>query len=97
MKVVWTETALNDLQELREYIRSDKPSAAASVAKRILDTVEIISLQPSIGRPGRVPDTREMAVSKTPFLIPYSIIEDQLIILRILHGARLTSTNLRLK
>ena len=88
MNVFWTERALDDLRSLREYIQTESPSAAARVSKRILDVVQIILQQPSIGRPGRVPGTREMAVTKTPFLIPYSVLETKLIILRVLHGAR---------
>lgn len=88
MEVVWTTIALDDLRNLREYIRADNPSAATRIAGRISETVQLISEQPSIGRPGRLPHTREMAVTKTPFLIPYSALEDKLIILRVLHGAR---------
>lgn len=88
MEVVWSEPALEDLIQLREFIRAENPSAAARVSQRILEVVEAISRHPSMGRAGRIPNTREMVVTQTPFLIAYSVLDDQLVILRVLHGAR---------
>jgi len=48
----------------------------------------MIAEHPFIGRPGRVPDTREIVITQTPFLAAYSVVEQQFIILRVLHGAR---------
>jgi toxin ParE1/3/4 len=43
---------------------------------------------PHIGRPGRVPGTREFVIDKTPYIVPYRVKDNALQILRIYHGAR---------
>ena len=41
-----------------------------------------------MGRPGRVPKTRELVVSGTPYLVIYRVKNDRLEVLRVFHGAR---------
>jgi toxin ParE1/3/4 len=41
-----------------------------------------------LGRPGRVPGTRELVVTGTPFIIPYRIKDSSVEILRIYHASR---------
>ncbi len=88
MQIVWQEAALHDLRNLRAYIAQENPAAAARVAQRILETVALLHQQPGIGRPGRVPDTRELVISDTPYLVAYRVMDTRLIILRVLHGAQ---------
>ena len=86
MIIKWLEDAIHDLYELRQYISQDKPSAANRVAKRILSTIDHLPKQPAIGRPGRVPGTRELIVPGTPFIVPYRVQKGALEVLRVLHG-----------
>jgi toxin ParE1/3/4 len=72
MKIVWYAEAVQDLSEFREYIRRDNPRAAQSVAQRFLKIVALLTDQPSLGKPGRVEGTRELAVPGLLFTIPYS-------------------------
>jgi toxin ParE1/3/4 len=59
------------------------------IALRIIDMVEkLLSENTDIGRPGRVPGTRELVIAKTPFVVPYRFQGETLQILRVLHGAR---------
>jgi toxin ParE1/3/4 len=41
-----------------------------------------------MGRPGRVPGTRELVIPKTPFIVPYRLQRKVIQILRVYHGAR---------
>ncbi|WP_296900229.1 type II toxin-antitoxin system RelE/ParE family toxin [Thiohalocapsa sp.] len=41
-----------------------------------------------MGRPGRVLDTRELMVTGTPYLVPYTVSDNEIVILRVLHGAQ---------
>jgi len=43
---------------------------------------------PEMGRPGRVPGTRELLIPRTPFIVPYRLVGNTIQILRIFHGAR---------
>ena len=39
-------------------------------------------------RVGRVSGTREFVITDTPYIAAYQIVEDTLVILRVLHGAQ---------
>ena len=88
MKIKWVRLALNDLDEAGEFIAQDNPKAASRVLKRIWDAVHMLADHPHAGRPGRVPGTRELVITDTPFIIPYRVVEDTVQILRVLHGKR---------
>ena len=89
MKPVWSAEAIDDLIALRAYIDDVDNAAAQRIALRIIDTVEkLLSENADIGRPGRVPGTRELVIAKTPFIVPYRLQGETLQILRVLHGAR---------
>lgn len=88
MQIKWHRKARQDLREVRAYIAEDNPKAAAKVAQSILQAVERLADNPGIGRPGRVMDTRELVITGTPYLVPYRIVGDAIVILRVLHGAR---------
>jgi toxin ParE1/3/4 len=48
----------------------------------------LLADNPHMGRPGRVPGTRELVVTRTPYIVPYRVRGDTLEILRVYHGAR---------
>ena len=70
MKVVWTRRAIRHLVALRAHIATDSERNAAIVAQRILAAVDLLRLQPEIGRPGRILGTRELIIPRSPYLIP---------------------------
>jgi toxin ParE1/3/4 len=89
MIVVWTDPALADLFALRAFISTDNPAAAEAMIRRIVDLVERQLLRmPDSGRPGRLPTTRELVVTGSPYFVPYRIDGDRIQILRVIHGAR---------
>lgn len=88
MRVRWLRRALNDLEAAESWIARDNPDAAAELVLRIVKTVSLLQVQPGIGRPGRVPGTRELVVPETMFVIPYQVREDVVVILRVYHSAR---------
>ena len=89
MKLIWSRRAVADLRALRGFIEHDNPAAAAHVAERIIDAIEtMIPANPRIGKPGRVWGTRELVVSATPYIVPYRIRDGNIVVLRVLHGAR---------
>ena len=88
MKIKWVRLALNDLDQAGEFIARDNPKAAGQVLKRIWNAAQLLADQPHAGRAGRVPGTRELVVTDTPFIIPYRVVENTVQILRVLHGKR---------
>ncbi len=87
-KIRWLRLALADLDELMVYIAKDNPEAATKVAGKIWETTRMLSNHPAMGKPGRVPGTREMIVTGTSYIVPYRVVANEVQILRILHGAR---------
>jgi toxin ParE1/3/4 len=85
MRVVWSHRAVQHLIHLRQHIAHESPSAAASIAQRILDGVALLSEHPTVGRPGRVAGTRELVVSQTPYIIPYRVRGETLAIIGVFH------------
>ena len=89
MNILWSPEAIQDLISLRAYIAEDSPVAAREVVLQILHSIEqLLPKNPQMGRPGRVPGTRELVIPRTPFVIPYRLNRDVVQILRVYHGAR---------
>jgi toxin ParE1/3/4 len=89
MNIIWSPEAIQDLISLRAYIAEDSPAGARRIVARILHDVEhLLPDNPQMGRPGRVPGTRELVIPQTPYIIPYRVQRSTLQILRVFHGAR---------
>lgn len=88
MRVNWLRTALANLEAEAEYIARDSPAAAARVVSAIQRSVEQLRKHPALGRPGRVPGTRELVITGTPYIIPYRVRGDRVEVLRVFHAAR---------
>jgi addiction module RelE/StbE family toxin len=88
MRVVWSPQARLDLREIYLYLAADNPVAASALQARIKQGVELLRANPHIGRPGRVPGTRELVISGTAYIVPYQIREKRLELLRVYHTAR---------
>jgi toxin ParE1/3/4 len=89
MKLLWTELALADLAALHEHISADNSLAADQMLNRIIQLAETqLSRMPDSGRLGRVPNTRELVVTGSPYFLPYRIAGEAIHILRVIHGAR---------
>jgi toxin ParE1/3/4 len=88
MEIKWLRIALNDLDDIAEYISKDNPNAARNLFKLLWDQTQILKNHPNIGRPGRVNGTRELVVENTKYIIPYRVINEEIQILRVLHASR---------
>ncbi len=89
MKLRWTRLAMEDLQALRSFIGEHDPAAAQKMAQTIAETVNrLLPGNPELGRPGRVPGTREFVIARTPFIVPYRVQRGAIQILRVYHAAR---------
>ena len=88
MKIFWSPLARQDLAHVEAYIRRDEPRAAAAVAEKIKLATRNLADFPGSGRPGRLPGTRELVVPGTPFIIPYTVRNEEVWIIAVLHAAR---------
>jgi toxin ParE1/3/4 len=88
MTLKWTRQALQDLRYLYDYIADDNPTAARRMVARIREAADHLRRNPYMGRPGRVPETRELAIVGTPYIVMYRIDGMQVQIVAVIHGAR---------
>jgi toxin ParE1/3/4 len=88
VRVRWLRTALRNLDEEATFVASDSPAAARLVVQRVLQAVALLAEQPGLGRPGRVPGTRELVVLKTRYIVPYRVRGQSVEILRVFHTSR---------
>ena len=88
MRVRWLRTALRNLDAEAGYVAHDDPAAARLVVARVLAAVAMLADQPAVGRPGRVPGTRELVVLKTRYIVPYRVRGDAVEVLRVFHSSR---------
>jgi toxin ParE1/3/4 len=89
VRIVWTRKARLHLRAAYDYWFHEKSSPAAEkMLERIFSSVELLERYPSMGRSGRIPDTRELVIASTPFLVAYRARRGKIEILAVLHGAR---------
>jgi len=88
MLLEWSVLAITDREEIFDYIEADSPRAAIAVDERILRCVEGLARFPEMGRTGRIEGTRELVISRTPYIAAYRIAGGAVRILRVLHGAQ---------
>ena len=88
-KTVWTSTAAKDRLDQLLYIEAENPRAALRLDFEIQRQTDLLCDFPEMGRPGRVPDTRELVISRTPYVVIYRARVGNVQILRLLHAAQL--------
>lgn len=91
MPIVWLPLAVQDISHIRIYIADHDPQSAQIVAQQIDKAVNRLSTMPNLtmpnlGRPGRIPSTRELIISGTAYLAVYRVQNGRIEILRVLHG-----------
>jgi toxin ParE1/3/4 len=94
VKIRWLDQAVADLVHLRNFIAQDNPDATPAVARSIRDAVGMLAAHPAAGRSGRVPNTRELVITGTAYILPYRVRGGTVEILRVLHSARKWPKNL---
>ncbi len=88
MALRWTRKALENLDQIGAYIAQDNPARASSFVREIKEKTELLVAFPALGRPGRVPGTRELVVHEN-YVVPYRVKGDTVQIIRVQHVARL--------
>lgn len=88
MQVKWLRRALENLDDEAAYIARDSPRAAAEFAVHMRDSAAMLADHPNLGRPGRITGTRELVVTRLPFILPYRVRGGTVEILRVFHTAR---------
>lgn len=88
MRVRWLRRALRALDDEASFIALEDPAAARIVVERVIRAAATLAEQPAIGRPGRVPGTREWVVSHPRYVLPYRVKGADVEILTVFHTSR---------
>lgn len=88
MRLTWSAPAVADRMAMFDFIEAENPAAAIRVDERVEAAVQQLRDFPNLGRPGRIPGTRELVVTGTPYIAAYLVLPDRIRILRVLHGAQ---------
>ena len=88
MVIWWSTPATRQLAAAHEYIAADNEPAGTEVTNHIWDSVDMLARHPKAGRDGRVPGTRELVITGTPFIVAYRLEKNEVRVLAVLHAAR---------
>jgi len=92
MKVIWTETANKDLNEIIEYIANDSVEIALEKFYKIKDSVKQLDKFPEQGR--IIPELKNENIMKyreliiSPWRLIYKIEEKKIYIMAVIDGRR---------
>ena len=73
MQIKWLHKTLKNLDDEAEYIAQEDPQAARLVVLRVVQAVSLLSDNPALGHPGRVPGTHELVIPGTRYIVPYRV------------------------
>ena len=89
MKVVWTEQALERLQEIEDFISQDSPIRAARFVAKLLARGDSMTPFPAVGR--QVPELGSTAIREVleaNYRIVYRLTPERIEILTVFEGHR---------
>ncbi|MBA4090730.1 MULTISPECIES: type II toxin-antitoxin system RelE/ParE family toxin [Sphingomonadaceae] len=88
MRLRWTADAVRDRDAIYDYVEARSPRAAIRLDTIFSQKAADLSRLPAMGRPGRVPGTRELIAHRN-YILVYDLTDTDVRILRLLHAARL--------
>lgn len=88
MRIEWSVEAGHDLREVHASIAQDSKPAAARVIRAIREGAQALSANPLMGRMGGVAGTRELVLSRYPYLMVYRVKKNGVRVLAVVHTSR---------
>jgi len=90
MRLRYTRRVLQDISEIADYIHTENPQAAERVRAAILDSLQLLTRFPRIGRLTTVSGVRKLVTRKYPYLVYYEIDDEagEVVLLTVQHPAR---------
>jgi toxin ParE1/3/4 len=88
-RVIWSKSALADVDSIADYISRDSAAYAATVVRKILDSVRHLMRFPNSGR--QVPELQDPAIRELfvySYRIIYRVSQTEVLIVAVIHGKR---------
>ena len=89
MKVRFSLRAIRCLDEIKAYIAQDNPVAADRTVARLLQSIGYLEDFPWLGRPGLLPETRELSIPGLPYKAVYRVEGEIVLIVTIVHTSQI--------
>jgi len=87
MELFWTPEAIQDRDDIYDYIEADNPAAALAIDELLSEKAALLVDHPSLGRLGRAPGTRELVAHRN-YVLVYDVDRDVIRVLNVVHAAR---------
>ena len=87
MRVIWTPEAQQDRADVWDHVAADNPRAAARMDELSSDAAARLAEHPQLGRPGKIPATREL-IPHESYRLGYEIDPQAVCVLALVQTAR---------
>ncbi len=88
MRIRWTRAAAEDLEHIKNYLTEHFPEFAESTMIELYETIRSLKTSSRRGRLGREEGTRELVLTRLPYVVAYRIKEQAIEILHVFHSAQ---------
>ncbi len=88
MRIRRTLPAVDDLEDIKNYLDLHSPHFSRSTIRKLYDGVRSLRSMPERRRGGLKPGTREILYHPLPYIVIYRVIGQTVEVLRIYHGAQ---------
>lgn len=87
--LIFSPTALRDLERLRAFLRAKRPQAAREATRKVLIALQALEEHPALGRTveDRAPEYRELVIpfGRDGYIAAYRCFEDKVLVLGLWH------------
>jgi len=86
-KIIWTDSAIQDLNDIGDYIAKDSEKYAQITVNKLFDSVDILELYPLAGK--IVPELNDDSIRELPqgnYRVVYQIIDENRIDILTVHN-----------
>ncbi|MBE9538821.1 MAG: type II toxin-antitoxin system RelE/ParE family toxin [Proteobacteria bacterium] len=88
-QLIWTESALSDLNDIAEYIALENPTAAKALVRRVFSNIQRLEEHPSSGKyPAQLEGKRYRELVPGPCRIFYRYTQSKVVILYAMRSER---------
>ena len=88
MRIRWTLAAAADLEHIKDDLTEHYPHLAQSTVLELYETIRSLKSSPHRGRIGRESGTRELVLTRLPYIVAYRVREQDIEVLHIYHTAQ---------
>jgi toxin ParE1/3/4 len=84
--VLWTPEARADVANIHAYsAQHASPARASTVVRAITARANLLDQFKGLGKAGSLPHTREYKIARLPYIIVYTVRDEDVVILRVWH------------